>query len=126
MNRTGSIASRVPPAVTSTRRPARSPPHGEVAGLAQPGVGDRLRTVEQRGAGRLRCQGGEGQGPDEAGGPGGEDGHDVGAGVDQAAADLDGLVGGDPARDTEHDAPAGQSGQWLTYLIDRSTTSGRS
>ena len=45
---------------------------------------------------------------DEALGPLGHDGHDVGAGVDQPAADLDGLVGRDPAGDAEHDAPPGE------------------
>ena len=69
--------------------------------------------------------------PDEPGGAGGQDGHDVGAGVDQAAADLDGLVGGDPARNAEDDAPAGERELRLQpeprpYLIDLSTTSGRS
>ena len=35
-------------------------------------------------------------------------GHDVGAGVDEATADLDRLVGGDAAGDAEDDPPAGQ------------------
>jgi hypothetical protein len=32
----------------------------------------------------------------------------VGAGVDEPPADLDGLVGGDPARDAEDDPPPGE------------------
>src|SRR5581483_257991 len=99
--------------------------HDEVAGLAEAGVGDRLGPVEEGRAGRLGGQRRERQGPDEAGRPGGEDGHHVGAGVDEAPADLDGLVGGDPAGDAQDDAPAGERLQ-RCYLIDRSTTSGRS
>src|SRR5947208_423109 len=116
MNRTGSMASRVPPAVTSTRRPARSPAGARTAAAA---------ATMRAGAGRLGGQRREGQRPDEARGPDGEDRHDVGAGVDEAAADLDGLVGGDAAGDAEHDPPAGEPLQGC-YLIDRSTTSGRS
>ena len=43
MNRTGSIGSRVPPAVTSTRTPARSPPSASTSAAAatiRSGIGE--------------------------------------------------------------------------------------
>jgi hypothetical protein len=47
----------------------------------------------------------------------------MGAGVDEATADLDGLVGGDPAGDPEDDAPAGElRGVHLPPLTDKSPT----
>jgi hypothetical protein len=50
----------------------------------------------------------------------------MGAGVDQAPAHLNGFVGGDPTRNPEDDAPAGERAQGNAYLIERSTSSGRS
>ena len=63
---------------------------------------------------------------DEAGGAPRHDGRDVRAGVDQPAADLDGLVGGDPAADAQDDAAPGQRARHDAYLIASSTSSGRS
>ena len=56
----------------------------------------------RRHLGRLRAEGVEGGRTHEAGGPLGEHRRHVDAGVDQPAADLDRLVGGDPGRDAEH------------------------
>ncbi len=80
----------------------------EVGGLAEVGVRDRVGVVPERHVGRLGGEGVEGRPPDEAQRALGEDRGDVGAGVDEAAADLDRLVGGDAAGDAEHDAAAGE------------------
>ena len=73
--------------------------HHQVGGLAEPGVRDGVGVVPQRGVHRLGGQGRErGRARRSARAPVGQDRRDVGAGVDQAAADLDGLVGGDAAR----------------------------
>ena len=70
----------------------------EVGGLAEVGVRDRVRLVPQRRPGPLGAERVEGGAPDEVQRPLGEDRDHVGAGVDEAAADLDGLVGGDAPR----------------------------
>ena len=62
------------------------------------GVRDRLGRVEQRGARRLRRERRERERADEAQRVVGEHRGDVRAGVDEPAADLDGLVGGDARR----------------------------
>jgi hypothetical protein len=80
----------------------------QVGRLTEARVRDGLGRVEQRGAGRLRRERGERQLADEAERVAGEHRGDVGARVDQAPADLDRLVGGDPAADAEHDPPAPQ------------------
>ena len=71
------------------------------------GIGSVL--AEQLDAGRLGRERREGRRTDEAGRVRGEDRRDVRAGVDEAAADLDRLVGGDPAADAEDDGSARHS-----------------
>ena len=78
------------------------------ADLSEARVRDRLGRVEQRRAGRLRRERREGERADEAQRIVGEHRHDVRAGVDELAADVDGLVRGDSAAHTEHDTPAVQ------------------
>ena len=79
------------------------------ARLAEPRVRDGLGAVPQRRPGRLGRQRRERQRADEAGGARGQHRGDVGAGVDQPAADLDGLVGGDAPGDAEDDPAPGRS-----------------
>ena len=69
---------------------------------------DRVVVVEERDVSRLAGEGVEGGAADEAQRALGEDRGDVGAGVDQPAADLDGLVGGDATGDPEDDAGTGE------------------
>ena len=75
----------------------------EVGALAEPRVRDRLGPAEQRRARRLRRERRERERADEALRVVGEHRRDVDAGVDEPAADLDRLVRGDPAADTEYD-----------------------
>ena len=82
--------------------------HHHLGRLAQLGVGDRLGAVEERRPHGLGGQGGEGHRSHEAGGTLGHHGHDMGAGVDQAAADLDRLVRGDSTTDPKDDPPSFQ------------------
>ena len=76
----------------------------EVGALAEPGVRDRVGPVPQLGLHRLAGQGAERRAADEVLGALGHHRDDVGAGVDEAPADLDGLVGGDPPGHPEDDA----------------------
>ena len=80
----------------------------EVGGLAEPGVRDRIGAVEQRRARRLRRERGERERADEALRVVGEHRRDVDAGVDEPPADLDRLVGRDPAGDAEDDPRHGR------------------
>ena len=85
----------------------------EVGLLTEPGVRDRVGAVPQVGLHRLAGQRAERRAAEEALGALRHHRDDVGAGVDEAAADLDGLVGGDPPGHAEDDARAVQhrSGQ---------------
>ncbi len=93
--------------------------HDQVGALAEPGVRDRIALVPEAGLHRLRGQCRHGGAPDEVLGSPRHHRDHVSAGVDQAATDLDRLVGGDAAGDTEHDAPprdrAGQRALWLGH-----------
>ena len=75
----------------------------EVGALAEAGVRDRVGSVEQRRARRFGRQRRERDRADEALGVVGEHRDDVDARVDESPADLDRLVGGDPAGDAEDD-----------------------
>ena len=70
-----------------------------------------VRALEQGSARRLGGERGEGHGADEALGVVGEHGDNVRAGVDEAPAQLGGLVRGDAAGDSEDDPPAAQGRQ---------------
>ena len=81
--------------------------HDEVGRLAEAGVRDGVgarRTARSRTGSDASAE--NVVSPTKRVRPLGQDGHDVGAGVDQAAADLDGLVGGDAAGDAEDDPAA--------------------
>ena len=97
--------------------------HDQVGLLTQPGVRDGVGVVPQRCVRRLAGQGRERGGADEALGAAGEDGHDVGAGIDQAATDLDGLVGGDAPGDAEDHAPPGEHAHRLAQPISSGASS---
>src|SRR5205814_7782981 len=64
-------------------------------------------------------------GADEASGPFGHHGHHVGAGIDEAAAHLDRLVGGYAATHTEDDPPSVQVAHRPLYLMASSASPGR-
>ena len=78
----------------------------EIGALAEMGVGNGVGLGPQGLLDGLRRQRRERHLTHEAGGVVGEDGDDVGAGVDQAAAHLDRLVGGDATGDTQDDGLA--------------------
>ena len=82
----------------------------EVGGLAEVGVRDRVRLVPERRPRPLGAEGVEGGAADEVERALGEDGHHVGAGVDEATAQLHRLVGGDAPRHPEDDALALEHG----------------
>ena len=80
----------------------------QVGTLAQAGVRDGVGCVPERRPDRLGRERRERRLTDEARAPGGHHRHDVRAGVDEAATDVDRLVGGDPAAHAEDDAAAGE------------------
>ncbi len=77
--------------------------HDEISILAKPGVRDRRRLVPQRPLDRLRRQRGERHCTHEPRGVLGQHGGHVDAGVNQPAADLDGLVRSDAAAHAQND-----------------------
>ena len=82
--------------------------HDQVGRLAEMGVRDHLSrgvraTREQRRARRFGGEGRKRELTDEAQCVSGEHRHHVGAGIDEAPADVDGLVRGDASRHAEHD-----------------------
>ena len=72
------------------------------------GVRDREVIGEHPHPSGLRSERRERRGPDKSGGVRRKNRHDVGSGVDQTTAQLDGFVGGDPAADAEHNGRAGK------------------
>ena len=82
----------------------------EVGGLAEVGVRDRVRLVPERRPGPLGAEGVEGGAADEVERALGEHRDHVGAGVDEATAHLDRLVGGDAPGHAEDDALALEHG----------------
>ena len=92
----------------------------EVGRLPEVGVRDGMGLVPQRGPGPLGAEGIEGGAADEVQGTVGEDRDHVGARVDEAAADLHRLVGGDAPGHAENDALALEhgAGEEPTYSAD--------
>ena len=82
----------------------------EVGGLTEPRVRDRVAVVPQRRVHRLRCERGErGRAHEALWRRAVMTGTTWAPEVDEAAAHLDGLVGGDAAGDAEDDAAPGQA-----------------